>query len=220
MSTNTPKGSVVPQAADALLDAWTKYDASVGIISQFASIAAFRTALAAAEAAGTPATASHPWFGDMNGIIYRATGSKGSDNVYDLLPINMVEGHDDVSAGAQGAAITRTPGSQHQIITSKLPVRPYRRMVLAIGMANASVNGTCGLRILINNREGNTARWSTDSTAETVMAVNIGFVEAGADPQVIMAATFGGTTNSTITFSRDVNSNRLDVLAFPVTMSS
>lgn len=218
MSTNTPKGSTVPQAGDPLLDAWKNYDASVGIISQFASIAAMRTALAAAEAAGTPATANHPWYMDNgSGIIYRATGGKGGNNVYDLMPINMVEGHDDVDS--LGLTVTRTPRSQHQLVTSKLPVRPYRRMVLAIGMCNASVSGTVGLRTLINNREGNTARWETDADQQTQMSVNIGFVEAGADPQVIMAASFGGTTNSTLTVSSAADAVRLCVLAWPVTMA-
>lgn len=219
MTTKTPKGSSVPQAGDGLLDAWTNYDASVGIISQFASIAAMRTGLAAAEAAGTPATANHPWYMDNgSGIIYRATGGKGNDNVYDLVPINVVEGHDDVAN--VGLKVTRPAGSQHEIVRSKLPVRPYRRMVLVIGMCNASVSGTVGLRTLISNKEGNTARWETNADAQTQMSVNIGFVEAGADPQVIMAASFGGTTNSTLTVSSAADAVRLCVLAFPVTMAS
>lgn len=219
MSTNTPKGSTVPQAGDPLLDAWTNYDASVGIISQFASIAAMRTALAAAEAAGTPATPAHPWYmDDGSGNVYRANGGKGSNNVYGLTPLNMPEGHDDTDN--VGLKVTRSPGSQHQIVTSKLPVRPYRRMVFALGMCNASVSGTVGLRVLINNKEGNTARWETDAAAQTQMSANIGFVEAGADPQVIMAASFGGTKPSTLTVSSAADAVRLCVLAWPVTMAS
>lgn len=217
MTTKTPKGSSVPQAGDPLLDAWATYDASIGIIMEFASIAAYRTALAAAEVAGAPATSSQPWYGSINGNVYRATGSKGSDNVYDLLPINMVEGHDDVAN--VGLKVTRPAGSQHEIVRSNLPVRPYRRMVLVIGMCNASVSGTVGLRTLINNREGNTSRWEKDAPAQTQVSINIGFVEAGADPQIIMAASFGGTTNSTLTVSSAADAVRLCVLAFPVSMS-
>ena len=216
MSTTHQKGVTIPTSGDDLLDAWSTAMDTAGIIQPTSSISAMRAALTAMEVAGTLPTAGHPAYFDMNGMVYRSTGTKGTDNVYDLVPINMIEGHEEAGAGL---TVTRTAGSQHEFIKSKLPVRPYRRMVMAFGMANASVTGTVGLRVLINNREGLTARWENNASQQTQFAMNMGFVEANTDPKVILAASFGGTGNSTVAFSSAADANRLDVLAFPVTMA-
>ena len=63
-----------------------------------------------------------------------------------------------------------------------------------------------------------TSRWATGSSAETQLAINSGVVPAGADPQVILALSFGGTGNSTATISSAADANRLIVEAKPITM--
>ena len=88
---NTAKGATIPDPGDDLLAAWDAYDQTVGTIMPTDSIAAARTTLASAEAAGTGPTAAHPWYFDMNNVIYRATGAKSSGGVFTLAPVNEVE---------------------------------------------------------------------------------------------------------------------------------
>ena len=76
-----------------------------------------------------------------------------------------------------------------------------RASVIAMGMVNASVSGIIGLRILILNAGGATARWETGEGLQTQTIINSGIVPTSVDPQVILALSFGGTGNSTATIS-------------------
>ena len=215
MTTTNVWGVPVIGAGDGLLEAW-KLLADTGIRPNVpvASVAAARTLLTQAEAQGIAPTSTTPAYFDINGIIYRSTGEKNG-GVWVLAPINETE----VAVGKYGGGtITRESGAQHALITSTLPSRPYDRIVTAQGMVNASVSGTIGLRILILNTGGATSRWATGSSAETQLAINSGVVPAGADPQVILALSFGGTGNSTATISTAADANRLIVEAKPITM--
>ncbi|MDU0347488.1 hypothetical protein [Actinomyces sp. MRS3W] len=220
MTTTNYKGIPVPDAGDSLLSAFRDMASVLGVISPMGSIAAARTALTAAENAGSPPTSEHPAYIDVGGIIYRATGAKGSNQVWDLAPINQTEGYEDtVSASLAGTTITRTAGSQHALITSSLPTRPYNRLVVAWGMCNLDPTGTIGLRMLIRNTDGQTSRYETNGSAESQSVFNMMSVPAGVDPQVILALSFGGSGNSSARLSADRASTRLAVLAFPITMA-
>ena len=91
MAHSTIKGATVPDAGDDLLAAWDAYDRTVGTIMPADSIAAARTKLASAEAAGVGPTAAHPWYFDMGGTIYRATGEKSKEGVFKLAPVNVAQ---------------------------------------------------------------------------------------------------------------------------------
>ena len=209
------RGVQLPDAGDNILPSLGEIARTTGSIRAVDSVAAARTILTAAEAAGLAPSPQYPAYFDIGGIIYRATGAK-TNGVWTLSPVNEVEVKVNSYAGG---TVTKGTGTQHALITSSLPARPHARVVSAQGMVNASVSGTIGLRILILNAGGATARWETGAGLQTQTAINSGIVPAGVDPQVILALSFGGTGNSTATISSSADANRLIVEAKPITMS-
>ena len=210
------RGVTIPTVGEDILPTLSEMVRTSGTIRTAASVAAARSVLTAAQAAGVGPTTTAPAYFDIGGVIYRADGTT-SAGVWALTPVSENEGH--VGTFTPSGTITRTPGSQHALITSALPARPYDRYVSATGMVNASVAGTVGLRILILNTGGATSRWETGASLQTQVAINAGIVPAGADPQVILALAFGGSSNSTVTVSAGADANRLLVQAQPITMS-
>ena len=208
------RGVQIPAAGEAILPSLGEIARTTGSIRAVDSVAAARSILTGAETAGLAPSPQYPAYFDVAGIIYRATGAK-TNGVWTLSPVNEVEVKVNSYAGG---TITRESGAQHALITSSLPARPYDRVVSAQGMVNASTSGTIGLRILILNTGGATARWETGAGLQTQTAINSGVVPAGTDPQVILALTFGGTGNSTATISSSADANRLIVEAKPITM--
>ena len=208
------RGVQIPEAGDKILPGLGEIARTTGSIRAVDSVAAARSILTGAESVGLAPSPQYPAYFDIGGIIYRATGTKSS-GAWVLGPVNEIEAHVNTTGGG---SITREPGAQHALITSSLPMRPYKRIVSAQGMVNASVNGTVGLRLLILNQAGATARWETGAAQQTQTVINSGIVPAGVDPQVILALSFGGTGNSTATISSAADANRLIVEAKPLTM--
>ena len=208
------RGVQIPEAGEAILPSLGEIARTTGSIRAVDSVADARSILTGAETAGLAPSPQYPAYFDVAGIIYRATGTK-SAGAWILGPVNEIEAHVNTTGGG---SITREPGAQHALITSSLPMRPYKRIVSAQGMVNASVTGTIGLRILILNQAGATARWETGAAQQTQTVINSGIVPAGVDPQVILALSFGGTGNSTATISSAADANRLIVEAKPLTM--
>ena len=209
------RGVQIPEAGEAILPSLGEIARTTGSIRAVASVTEALTILTAAETAGLAPTPQYPAYFDIGGIIYRASGTKNASGVWILGPVNEIEAHVNTYSGG---TITRESGAQHALITSSLSARPYKRIVSATGMVNASTSGTIGLRILILNAGGATARWETGAGLQTQTAINSGVVPAGTDPQVILALTFGGTGNSTATISSSADANRLIVEAKPITM--
>lgn len=210
---NNWKGIPLPEAGDSLLESYAAGFNKAGVIQRVDSIAAARTALASAEAQGLTPSEAAPAYFDIGSLLYRSVGVKNVSGAFTLQAMNEVQANEQSTRTA--GTITRPAGSQRMIITSTLPVAPYPRAVFAWGMAAATVRGICGLRLLILDRDGQTARWEDNSAMESRAVFNMGVIPAGVDPNIILAMSFGGTGPSTITFSSAADANRLMVLAFP-----
>ena len=222
MTKNHWKGAAVPEAGDPLIPAFSAFADTIGVIQPTASIAAMRAAIESAAVAGNSPTATHPAFFDLNGIIYRATGERSSTGTLRVAPVNEVEHFVGEYTRVGETEITRPPGGQFGMIEANLPVRPYDRLVLAWGMANARVNGVMALAVLIMNQGGIAARWENNASNQTSSTFNMGLVPAGKDPRVILALQAGsypGLAASTAYLSSASNAHRLAVAAFPVAMS-
>ena len=209
------RGVQLPEAGDNILPSLGEITRTTGSIRAVASVAEALAILTAAETAGLAPTPQYPAYFDIGGIIYRASGTKNASGVWILGPVNEIEAPVNTYSGG---TITRESGAQHALITSSLPARPYKRIVSATGMVNASVSGIIGLRILILNTSGATSRWENGAGQQTQTVINSGIIPAGVDPQVILALSFGGTGNSTATISSAADANRLIVEAKPITM--
>lgn len=212
------RGVSLPDPADGILSSLETAADTAGLITPLVGdIAAARALVASALAAGAPISAARPAYLDVGGILYRATGEQ-VDGVLRLAPVSEVESAFDTFRGGR---YQRQSGAQSALVTSKLPARPYDRTIVAFGMADATVSGTAGLRLLVvDNSQPVTARWEDNSTYETQTTFTIARVPAGVDPKVILAVSFGGASGkvSTVQFSEAADVNKLAVLAFPVSM--
>lgn len=218
MSHKTEKGGQVPDAGDSLLNAWAVYDRSVGTINRFDSIAAMRTAISAADAAGYPPTLSNPWYGDINGNIYRCTGVKGNNDVWDLKIINEVEYY----GGSYGAGEVKTLVAEetYNLVDLDVPVKPYDRIFKAWGQAWGNIaSGTIVLVARIGDTAGARAAFNADDgTGSSATVSNRLVVKAGVKPDVRMAIA-GGSQGGKVTLSTNPLTTRYLVECVPITMS-
>lgn len=85
---STVKGNRVPEAGDSLLETWPESLDTLGTIGRYDSLTAMRAAIARAAAMrGAAPTSTMPWYGDVQGRIWRADGSKDSSGQYVLTPL-------------------------------------------------------------------------------------------------------------------------------------
>lgn len=217
MSTQHWKGTVIPSEGDDILASWPEFVDTAGVSIRASDIASARAMAESAISDGHTIDATHLASFLIGGTgqprrRYTMDGTRTS-GVLNLLKDDMVEGVENSYAGG---TITKGTGTQHALITSSLPVQPYPRIALALGMVNAGVTGTIGLKTLILNRDGQTSRWETGGGQQSQVSMNMGIIPAGTDPQIILALAFGGTGNSTATISSAADANRLTVFAWPI----
>ena len=217
MSHKTEKGGQVPDAGDSLLDAWTVYDRSVGTINRFDSVSAMRTALTAAEAAGHAPTSANPWYGDINGNIYRCTGVKGTDGVWELKILNEVEYY----GGSYGLGEVKTLAANetYTLVSLDIPTKPYDRIIKAWGQAWGNIaTGTVTLVARIGDTAGARAAFNAqDGLGASATVSNRLVVAAGVSPDVRMAIA-AGSGGGKITLSSNPLTTRYLVECAPITM--
>ena len=217
MPTQHWKGPVIPAVGDDLVASWPQFVDTAGVSIPASNLASARMKAETAIAAGTTIDATHLASFLIGGSgqpkrRYTMDGTRTS-GVLNMLKDDMVEGNEDSCAGG---TITKGAGTQHTLITSSLPVQPYPRIVLALGMVNAGVSGVVGLKTLILNRDGQVSRWENGGGQQSQVSMNMGIIPAGTDPQIILALAFAGTGNSTATISSGADANRLTVFAWPI----
>jgi cystathionine beta-lyase/cystathionine gamma-synthase len=213
MSSTHWKGVPIPAAGDDLLAAWRAYTDAAGIIATASSVAAARTALTTAVAAGAAVTPTTPAFFMIGGVVYTADGTQ-TGGVYKLAPINERElvstPCTDTStytyASGMGACV---------IATSTLSIRPYDRVVEVDGCAYGSVTGSVDLGIHIGTKH----RYVRFSTGQNTAALHLTErVAAGADPGINLVV-YPRLSGSSIALSGATDYVGLDVAASPVTMA-
>ena len=217
MSSKHWKGATTPGPADDLLGGFTRFADTAGILTPATSVAAARGVLDKAITAGASVTTAAPAYFDINGNIYRADGTISGGGNYILRPINEIERMED--AWSDAITYADSPGKEQTLVTSRLPARPYDRMILAFGQAaGACLDGWYALVVKIRGRDGQIARWDASDHVETQTVVNVYYVPAGADPQVTMRVRAGTASTNRINFPANASANTLTVLAFPISM--
>ena len=222
MAHSTIKGATVPDAGDDLLAAWDAYDQTVGTIMPADSIAAARTTLASAEAAGVGPTAAHPWYFDMGGIIYRATGEKSKEGVFKLAPVNEVQTDTRSYAPSGGPwwSGTLTAGQYTGMITSLLPTAGYdRRIVVDANLFVRAISGGIYIRLSAQGRTRmarvDTGRDDASSYSLTVQST----ILAGQAPVISLGLMGGSPGGGSAALTYQESYNELMVTAFPITMA-
>lgn len=143
----TPKGVPVPDPGDDLLDAYEKGFAAAGIVVRFPSVAAFRAALAAAQAAGAPPTSAHPWYGSVGPTMYVADGTT-KNNAYVLTAVGTPQTWEASAAPSVSGTQTVAAGRWVELVRVPIEAAPYDRKMLVIGTAWCQVtSGTMDVEV-------------------------------------------------------------------------
>ena len=216
MSTTHWKGGTIPTAGDDLLAAWPALLDTAGIITTASTPAAARVMLTAAAAAGAAITTTCPVYFDIQGIVYRADGTK-TDNVWDLRPVNETgswQGSRDTQS-----TVTITNTDTVKVITAELSIRPYDRMVSCIGMMTyTNASGTLYLATMRGSTVGPVAR-ITEGSGMVYIPDQIR-IPAGEDPDLHMILRGGGSgLTGTVTIAPYSDQTRFSVLEFPTSMA-
>lgn len=217
MSSKHWRGATVPGPSDDLLGGFTRLMDTAGVLTPASSIASARSILENAITAGAGVSSTNPAYFDIGGIVYRADGTRSGTGGLILRPLNEVERAED--AWSNEVVYSGAAGSEVKIVTSKLPARPYDRMILAFGqMAGAVTDGAYALVVRIRGRDGQMGRWDASDAVETQTVVNVYYVPAGVDPAVTMSIRAVGSATNRISFPANASANTLTVLAFPISM--
>lgn len=212
MSKTHRKGLVLPGPGDDILGSFEKLADTTGVITSVSSPAAARSILAQAEAEGKPATGSAPYFFNILGTLWSATGEKGQNGAFDLMPFanpdwgavsNQLSGQFELSNGEY----------RKMAEIGKIPVRPYDRLVLAIGQiwGKNTQGKTVDLEVWVNGEKG---RGRLGEWDENVMAMTLGVLPAETVPDISMWA-LGTPGGSKVIFSGQDSWSRFFALAFP-----
>ncbi|WP_075891236.1 hypothetical protein [Actinomyces provencensis] len=212
MSTQHRKGVVIPSAGDDLLDAWVVAVDTAGIITHASSVASARVALTQWETAGAAPTTDHPAYFDVNGIFYKADGTK-NHTTWVLKPWNEKEFVEQ--AIGSGATVSVGNGEFKGILKSTLPVRPYDRMVTAHGLVWGVATGSLGVDMRIGDDHVAAQFWAGGNSQ---FAINTGKVPAGVAPD-IEVGVIGFSGGGSLRVSVDDKWVRLVVTADPITMA-
>lgn len=186
---STLKGVPVPDVGDDLLASYEAGFNAAGIVVPVASVAAARTILAEAEASRSPAAAVHPFYFDVNGVLYRAAGDKGGDGAYRLQAVNEVEAYTNQAESAIEGTWTVGVGAWKVLVNATVPSKPYNRLCLVAGTAWCRIlRGSLDLEIYFSRIARNTtfkahvSGQDDDNTSVTA----VGLIPAGAQPDISM----------------------------------
>lgn len=209
----------IPDPGDDILTSLETAFNAAGIIVPYDSVSAFRTALASAEAGGFAPTAAHPWYGDIAGIIYRATGTKNqTTGAYIISPVNETQWTSNVGGTVSPGDHTIAAGMALKVTGTTLPVANYDRMVLGIGNLWASVKaGNVDLELRMNGTRFRSRIPNVDDGNITASGAIL--LPAGVKPDFeVCAVAAGSGGNAVVTLVSD-EWTRITVMAWPVSMA-
>lgn len=131
---NTPKGVPVPDAGDDLLTSYETAFNAAGIVVRLPSVAAFRAALAAAQAAGAPPTTATPWYASIGPTMYVADGTT-RNGTHVLTAVGTPQTWE--TSAAASITATHTVGAGGWVTLTETPIEaaPYDRKLLVLGSA-------------------------------------------------------------------------------------
>ena len=219
MGAKNARGVWVPAAGDGLLEGWATAAKQGGMYLPVASVAAARTALDLAAAAGMGATTSNPMLflvgTGVQKVAYVSDGTK-SNSVWVLAPLNEVEVDERIFAA--GTVVSLTSGQYINLANTALPARPYARVFTATGSVYGAATGS--VEVCLRSGAEDMALGSLPvSTGATITVTNSVVVPANTAPSLQIGVRGGGQSGGKVTLAGAQNLNRLIVTAYPITMS-
>lgn len=176
--------------------------------------------LVAAAERGVGPTESYPWYFDIGGNVYRATGQKSSAGKFKLTPINQAEYKEDNYLVDWSGQKEFTVGEGGKVTTSvmmksSLPVQQYDRRVRAEAFAwGYRKSGWVTFRLYGHDGAIVGADFGT-SDAKSVSVSLSCVIKAGEEPNIRAAIVGDGT----VVLASAKIENRLMVSADPITMA-
>lgn len=217
MPTANWKGVLVPEPADGLIDALTKQAESLQVVIPVASIAAARTLLTQAANAGAVISQTKPALfrvGGAEGVYYECVG-KNAEGVWKLHPFNEIEV--DETTYNIGGSHKAGEGVFSGMMYSKLPTRPYDRVVTVTANAYGSAVGNIDFCLQGQDSAMSLSRWSAGDSV-SVAVTNSFTIPAGVTPKISAGVRGGSQGGGTVVTSKDTKLNRMVCVAYPITM--
>lgn len=223
---NNTKGIPVPESGDDLLTAYAAGFNAAGVVIPATSIADARAMVSKAESEGNPPTNAHPWYFDVKGVLYKCTGYKGGNGIWDLQCMNQADTANNMVGPSVQGTHTRAVGQWKHLVSCEMQVKPYDRAYMAIGTAWIRVTaGVVDLELYNSSRDVSTQFKSRVNGADdgNTTVNGMGFIPAGVKPDISMyvAATRGaGVSPGPATFQLSADTwSRLLVMAWPISMA-
>lgn len=210
-------GATVPGAGDDLLAAWPRMLDTVGVIVRAQSITAARQMLTAQVGQGLAVSTDKPVYFDVNGVLYRADGTKGGGQY-----VLRIVSESQMVKDSPSAWTTHTLASDQrkQMVTSSLPAAPYPRHVKATWIMNATVSAGVGYAYVEMPGDKGFADIRRDTHGATATAVAVGRVEAGVAPQISAGVVGASGVGATVGVNGNSAFNKLIVEAYPASAAS
>ena len=216
MSTLHWKNVTLPGTGDDLLGALPTAVDTAGIITTASSVAAARVTLTKAATQGATITPTHPAYFDINAVLYRADGTKSSDGVWVLRPVNEPEF--DLKQFAGPGSITVAQDEAHTLASSNLAARPYDRALIASAtLFGVGTAGRTNLIISVSGSIRGRSRFDVGDEQSNSLTIQAR-IPAGTDP-LIEIGVHGGPGGGTVGVTGSPDFNTLAAVAFPITMA-
>nr|DAS24133.1 MAG TPA: hypothetical protein [Caudoviricetes sp.] len=224
---NSLRGVPVPDSGDDLLASYEKSFDAAGIVVPVASVAAARTILARAEADNVPATPAHPFYFDMNGIFYRATGVKNDRGAYILQVMNEATVYTNQAGPAIQGTWELEIGKWKALVEAVVPTAPYDRMYLCTGTAWCRIiNGSLDLEIYtrITDRSTTYKAHVNGQDDDNTSVTAAGIIKAGEKPDItmwfksVLDATQANNKFAKFQLSSD-DWTRMTIMTWPISMA-
>lgn len=217
-----PKGVLVPDSGDDLLTAFDMSMSSAGTIKEYSSIAEFRQAVMSAAAAGRGPSSGSPWYGDVQGIVYKCSGYAGANGAVDLAPVNEVEwGMSPLTGWTHNDSYTLANGESRVVHAVTLKPRSYPRLCFSTcSLWGRVTKGEADCVLNMANKGKAYARFpdASDGNVSTSGAVVVG---AGEEARFEACVVGGGGNNGSggSVQADSSHSSTLTVIAWPVAVS-
>lgn len=211
MAHQHPKGPIVPDAGDRIIESIDKMVSTSGLVRAVATTDEARNIVKAAKAAGNGPTAGNPMYFLVHNLLLSSTGETagGLPVLHPSMTVDFATANSTVSGVVELSA-----GNYRKLCDARIEARPYQRVAFAIGSlwgVNATAQQYVELEVWMNGIKGRSRLGSWD---DSTAAHCLGVIPANTVPDCSMWLLGAGPNGTKVTVSAD-DWSKLSVMAFP-----
>lgn len=211
MAHQHPKGPIVPDAGDRIIESIDKMVSTSGLVRAVATTDEARNIVKAAKAAGNGPTAGNPMYFLVHNLLLSSTGETagGLPVLHPSMTVDFATSNSTVSGVVELSA-----GTYRKLCDARIEARPYQRVAFAIGSlwgVNATAQQYVDLEVWMNGIKGRSRLGAWD---DSTSAHCLGVIPANTVPDCSMWLLGAGPNGTKVTVSAD-DWSKLSVMAFP-----